>query len=612
MRKITLSSFLCLMFAFTFLRQDLNAQALMEKVSLQTQVENSNLVVEGKVIAKKSTWDDEHKLIYTINTIEVFKVFKGAPVSTIEVITVGGTVGLNALIAYPSLKLRNGDIGVFTLENNNTSFSKTSNSKVKKFRPYGLSQGFYKYNMSEDMAVTPFARKQNITGSFYDEIQKYSNANYVELKQFNVEQAAAKSAGSKVFMPPSALTLDKSSVSAGTKDILTITGTGFGAVQGKVQFSNADDGGGTFIDALDTDVVSWVDDKIEVYVPADAGTGTVRVRDDNGVNSPESSVLTVEYAEINVISTVGGNPDTAYQVQHVGQNFNSGMTWRMQTDFFDDTEVPGAKAAFMRAFNNWICETGINYEIGATATSIDEAGSGTDGTNIIRFDNGSELSSGTLGVCYSNFSGCGDGMGSFNWFVSELDLVFNDTTNWYTGTGSPASGQIDFESIALHELGHSHQLGHIIDPNNNAVGNNAEDVMHWAFNNGEFQRIISANNSIAANAIQDRSTASIPCPSVLSAMTDASCPLSIEDAILDQGISVYPNPAKLHLTIKNTSYLNLKSATLYDLSGRKVVEYDISSGSKLKSIDVSGVSSGVYFVKIASDEASTTRKLAIQ
>lgn len=618
MRKITLFSFLCLTLAFALFYQNLNAQALMEKVSLQTQVENSDLVIEGKVIAKKSTWDDNHQLIYTINTIEVYKVFKGSPMSTIEVITLGGTVGMRALVAHPSLKLRKGDIGIFTLESNSTSFSKTLNSKNQKFKPYGLSQGFYKYNLSEDLAVTPFTRKKNITGDFYNEIQQYSKSNFLELKIFEAKEAFAKNSAGKVFLPPSALTLDKSSVSAGTKDLLTITGTGFGTVQGKVQFRDADDGGASFIDALDTNVVSWEDDKIEVYVPSGAGTGTVRVRDDNGINSPESSTLTVLYAEINVISDASGT-DTEYEVQHAGQNLNSGITWHMQTDFFNETElntlnspfnIPvGYKDAFMRAFNNWICETGINYEVDDTATTIDEAGSSTDGTNIIRFDNGSELSSGTLGICYSWFSGCGDGAGSFNWFVSELDLVFNDTTNWYTGTGTPAGGQIDFESVALHELGHSHQLGHVIDPNNNSVGNNAEDVMHYSFSNGEFQRLISANNSTAANAIQNRGLVSV-CGQT--PMVDASCPLNIDDTVLENGIRIYPNPAKENFMIKNSSYLNLKSAKVYDISGRNVVEYDISNGSKIKSIDVSGISRGVYFIKIASDEASITRKLVIE
>lgn len=611
----------------------LNAQVLIEKIPFQTQVRNSDVIVEGKVISKQSTWDDDRKLIYTINTIEVYKVFKGKALSTIDIITVGGTVGLDALVAHPSLKLRKNDIGVFILnDNTNTSFSKSSNPKIKKFKPYGLTQGFYKYNLSDDIAATPFVRKQNITGDFYNEIKRFSKSNVIEIKAFDVNKKLAKNNTGKVFLPPSVLTLDKPSVSAGTKDLLTITGSGFGTVQGRVQFKNADDGGATFIDALDSDVVSWSDTQIQVYVPGDAGTGSVRVRDNSGVNSPEAPI-TITFAEINVDfdaddetgtgGTNGPEPLISYQVQHVGQNFSGGMTWRMQTDFFNETEpntlnapfnIPaGYKDAFIRAFNRWICETGINYEIAATPTTVDSAGSERDATNVIRFDNGSELASGTLGVCYSWFSGCGDGAGSFNWYVSELDLVFNDNSNWYTGTGAPGPGQIDFESVALHELGHSHQLGHVIDPNNNNVGNNAEDVMHFAFNGGEFQRVITANNSTAANAIQDRSTGSNPCPAqVLSSMTGAACPLSAENTVLETGVSMYPNPAKNQLFIKNESYLSLKSATLYDLSGRNIVSYDISKGSKLKAINLSGVSSGVYFVNIASDEASITRKLVIE
>ncbi|PQV51695.1 putative secreted protein (Por secretion system target) [Jejuia pallidilutea] len=618
MRKITRFSVLCFMFLSFFAHNGLQAQALMKRVSLQTQIENSDLVVEGKVIAKKSTWDDAGKLIYTINTVEVYKVFKGNALSTVEVITVGGTVGLNALIAHPSLKLRKGDVGVFTLENDNTSFSKTAYSKIKKFKPYGLSQGFYKYNISENLAVTPFVKKQNITSDFYDEIKRLTKTNFTELKAYS---PVAKSATSKVFMPPGAITLNKTTVTAGTKDLLTITGTDFGATQGKVEFRDADDGGSSFIEALDSQVIDWTDTQIIVEVPSGAGTGTIRVKDSNGIASPLSSVLTVLYSEINVETdpddrpddeppTNGPIPETAYQLQHVGQNAGGGMTWRMQTDFFNDTEFPGAKDAFMRSFNKWVCETGINWTVGATPTTKDSAGDNTDATNIIRFDNGAELNANTLGICYSWFSGCFSGRSDVDWFVTELDIVFNDDVNWYTGTGTPASNQYDLESVMLHELGHAHQLGHIIDPNNNNVGNDAEDVMHYAFTNGETQRAITVNNSTAANGIQDRSTSNNVCSTF--PMVDLACPLSDNDAVLESGINIYPNPAKEEFFIKNNSYLTLKTATLFDLSGRNIIEYDISEGSKLKTINLSKISSGVYFIKIASDEAAITRKLVIE
>lgn len=607
MKKVTFLMFLCL-----FGYSSIYAQALMKEIPLQTQIENSNLVIEGKVIAKKSVWDDDHKYIYTINTVEVYKVFKGNSTATIDVITVGGTVGMQALIAHPSLKLRKGDIGIFALESNKTPFSKTGTSKFQKFKPYGLSQSFFKYNVSENIAVTPFDVKQNIAGDFYNEIKRYTKSDVLELKAFDVNSKTSKSNSSKTFLPPSAITLNKTTVTAGTKDVLTITGSGFGAIQGKVQFRDADSGGTSFVDALDSQVISWNDGQILVEVPSSAGTGTIRVEDSDGALSPLSAILTVLYAEINVETDpddTGAIPLTAYQVQHTGQNGSGGMTWRMQTDFFNDTEFPGAKAAFMRSFDQWICETGINWDIDPTATTIDDAGSGTDGTNIIRFDNGAELNANTLGICYTWFAGCFAGGTNIDWYVSELDLVFNDNVNWHTGTGLPGGSQFDFESVALHELGHGHQLGHVIDPNNNTVGNNGEDVMHFAFSNSEAQRVLTANNSTAANSIQDRSTASAVCNQPI--MVDLACNLSVGDAILDEGIDVYPNPASDKVFIKNTTFMALKSATLYDLSGRSIVAFDISKDSKLKTINLSRISSGVYFIKIASDEASITRKLVV-
>ena len=284
-------------------------------------------------------------------------------------------------------------------------------------------------------------------------------------------------------------------ITAGTKSQLTITGSGFGVAGGvsAVKFPDADDGGSTFISALDTQIVSWSDTEIIVEVPSGAGTGKIRVTDAIGASGNAATDLTILYSELNREFDPGTGTE-AYPLQHYGPNFiTGGYEWKMQTDFFNDQEHPGAKAAFERALESWRCNTLINWTVSTTPTNVDVAD--FDGTNVIRFDNGSELASSTLGVCYSFFSGCGDGAGSFNWYVSELDLVFNDDTNWYTGTGTPGAGEIDFESVALHELGHSHQLGHVIDPNNNSVGNNAEDVMHYAFNSGEFQRLITANNS---------------------------------------------------------------------------------------------------------------------
>ena len=95
---------------FLVLSKSISAQLMLKEVSLSKQIEKSTLVLEGKVISKKSFWDANHEKIYTVNTVEVYKVFKGESLPTIEIITLGGVVGMDAQIVYPSLKLNKNDI----------------------------------------------------------------------------------------------------------------------------------------------------------------------------------------------------------------------------------------------------------------------------------------------------------------------------------------------------------------------------------------------------------------------------------------------------------------------------------------------------------------------
>ena len=160
--------------------------------------------------------------------------------------------------------------------------------------------------------------------------------------------------------------------------------------------------------------------------------------------------------------------------------------------------------------------------------------------------------------------------------------------------------------MALHELGHGHQLGHVIDPNS--------DVMHFSLFNGQDERVLGANNIIAAADVQGRSTSSGPCPLVL-AMTNysGSCSLSVDERYeLDGSITIYPNPAKQQFFIKNTSFANLERVAVYDVSGRLVSDVDVSYTSRTKTINLINVSKGMYFVNIHSENAFITKKLIVE
>ena len=611
MKKITLTYLLIMLLSFI---SSLNAQGLIKEVSLEKQIEKSSLLIEGEVLSKESFWDKDNKNIYTVNKIQVHKVFKGESLTTIDIITLGGVVGLKAEIVTPSLSLNVNDIGVFMLNDNNNIELK-SKSKKNQYKPYSSSQGFYKYNLYQDIATNIFIKKTGISTSFYNEIMTYTKSDYIDVTNFNIEKTQAAFKQIKNALPPSAITFSPTTVSAGTQTVLTISGSGFGSIKGKVSFSEADTGGSSFTDALDTQVLTWADTEITVEVPSGAGTGAIQVTDSSSESETSSAILTVSYSEINVVSslaTAGANAglDVAYPTQHVNDNTAGGYTWQMFTDF--DTNAQ-AKASFLRAFEIWRCESGINWVIGATTSTNVIA---NDGVNVIRFDDGNELGDNILGRCTSRFSGCFiNGDTSIAWYVHELDIVFNDSPDntgsptvetWNFGAGASSNTEYDFESVALHELGHGHQLGHVIDPNS--------DVMHFSLFNGQDERVLGANNIIAAADVQGRSTSSGPCPLVL-AMTNysGSCSLSVDERYeLDGSITIYPNPAKQQFFIKNTSFANLERVAVYDVSGRLVSDVDVSYTSRTKTINLINVSKGMYFVNIHSENAFITKKLIVE
>lgn len=599
-----------LLFAISW--TNLYGQILLKEASLEKQINNSSLVVEGKVISKQSFWDAENKNIYTANIVEVYKVFKGESLSTIEIITEGGTVGLSAEIVTPSLKLNVDDVGVFMLYDNNVNLkSKTAN---KKFKTYGSLQGFYKYNLNTDEAINPFNKKKGISSTLYNEIINITKTDFVEISSFDVDSSYSKSVINKAVLAPTAITFSPTSISAGTKSTITITIPGgatgnFGSTKGKVSFSDADLGGdGNYIDALDTQVV-WSTNSITVEVPSEAGTGKIRVTNSDTSSSVSSTDLTVTFSELNVVAD-NLNPGTsvAYRTQHV--QTDGSRTFLMNTGFNNNTD---AKNAFLRALDTWRCETGINWVNGAT-TSTNAAD--RDGINVVIFDINNVLDADVLGRTTSYYVGCGAGS-TLNWYVSEIDLVFNDSVDdpvttgvesWYFGSGLSAINQFDFQSVALHELGHGHQLGHVISLVNN--GDNLDDVMHYNLSISESQKVLFSSNITAAMAIQTRSTTIVPCAGT-SVMTNHPCSLSIDEEELKEAISIYPNPSNGTFNIKNTSLINLDKVTIYDMSGRLISEYDMRNSARVETINLYGASKGMYFVNIHSEKAMITKKLVL-
>lgn len=571
---------------FLFSLPSFYAQETLKELALTQQIEASSTVIEGRVIAKESYWNSDYTNIYTVNTIKVFKVFKGENSKIIEVITPGGIIGDKAQISKPSLQLRNNDIGIFTLVNAHNKLV-SNKTKVLYYEPFGSVQGFYKYDLNKNVATNPFSKKSKIETSFYNEIEQLTNIKYTEIDYFNVADAHAKAKQSKALLVPSNVSFSPSTISAGTGSELIISGNDFGSVKGKVAFRNADDGGASYIDALNSQV-TWSPTQITVQVPSFAGTGTIRVTDSNGDFYETTNELTVTHALLNQVSN-----GIAYPVQAYNTNGNGGFTWQKNTSFTANNDV---NTAFTTALDAWRCVTGVHWVVGNdTNTAI----AANDMVNTIAF---SALPEGNLGITTYYLDSCNNGT---DWVVQEIDIIFDNTasTPWNFNPNSNTTGfEYDFQSVVLHELGHAHLLNHVIDN---------DDVMDFNIGITQESRNLSNRNLEAANSIQTKNTTHIIC--ALPLMTNYNCATaSIADDALFNEIHIYPNPSSGQFFVKNGASTNIDKVVIYDVSGRLISSINVLNTSEIIPINILGITTGIYFINLHDKNRIITKKMTVE
>lgn len=574
------------------------AQISSYKISLKQQILESSLVVEGKVVSKKTSWDINHQMIYTINVVEVYKVFKGTCDNQIIVLTKGGFIDDEGITASHSLNLSIGEVGLFTLFEDVISLrSKTDN--LKQYKVYSSDQGFYNYDLYTDQVSNPFSLIKGIKSFFYKEVENITKKTLNEIKKFDVNFKANKSSLNALQIT----SFSPSTVSAGTKSVLTINGSGFGTSIGSVGFRNADNGGSNFINALPSEILTWTDTSITVYVNQDAGTGTIRVINANNETFTSTAVLTVTFSQVNAVPNSGPN---AFQLQQYNQNGSGGMTFQFRQEIFDNVAFPGAKAAFERALNTWRCETKINWNFSNTGTNATRT---TPDVNLITFDgNGIDQEAvGRLGTTYTNFSGrtCS---GTQIWVITNIDIVFDRERNWnFQENATLQNGQFDFQTIALHELGHAHQLGHVINTN---------DLMHFS-NSGLVFTLPDQNSITGAKDVQLRSVNNPICSGnpQRPVMTnyDGNCFLSLtENDLTNEKTLIYPNPVSNNLHINNDSNKSIDKIIIYDLNGRKIMEQFWNQDIKTNTINIEHLSKGPYVITIEAKALSISKKIIIE
>ncbi|MFT5890347.1 MAG: subtilisin family serine protease [Dokdonia sp.] len=84
--------------------------------------------------------------------------------------------------------------------------------------------------------------------------------------------------------------------------------------------------------------------------------------------------------------------------------------------------------------------------------------------------------------------------------------------------------------------------------------------------------------------------------------------LAIKDNILDNGLTIYPNPAKDIINIELPQSFTIESVSLYTIQGQKLKE----TGFQNNSIDISNLSKGVYILTLKTSNGTNFHKTFIK
>lgn len=88
----------------------------------------------------------------------------------------------------------------------------------------------------------------------------------------------------------------------------------------------------------------------------------------------------------------------------------------------------------------------------------------------------------------------------------------------------------------------------------------------------------------------------------------ASLSVNNYDQMID-GVTIYPNPTQGVVTVKKTNDIQLIKVELFDLNGRILKSQSLSDMQTEKNIDIINLASGVYFVKVTSDNSTGVMRL---
>ncbi|MFM9944310.1 MAG: PKD domain-containing protein, partial [Bacteroidia bacterium] len=251
----------------------------------------------------------------------------------------------------------------------------------------------------------------------------------------------------------------------------------------------------------------WNDSQIKVRIPTRAGTGSIKVATNDSGSFTTINSFTIKFAHLNIGYKSSAQDSAYYTTDLKNDNNKGGYTFQLNPRFKANSDRVNS---FLRSMETWRCGTLVNWDVGRD-TNIKVING--DQVNIVKL---TKFTDSKLAVCYSYWNGCFISGTNMEWYVNELDIEADSTINWYYLTGTIGGSQYDFQSVLSHELGHGHQLGHVISTN---------ELMNYSISNGKKKSTLSTADLSGGKYVMDISVKTNVCNNggAMKALAQSAC-----------------------------------------------------------------------------------------